>query len=111
MGDDSLILWLSPELALGYFIAVSVGMLGAIQAMAAASAREDLRWLPRRAALPLGLLIALAALLLFYRTFYALIFVPGPAGLELMLLFGAGTALALWLTRLLARSVKRGRQG
>lgn len=107
MGDDSIILWLSPQLALGYFVAVIVGMLGAIQAIAATVPRDDLRWLPRRVALPLGLAIAAATMLVFYRTLYRLIFVPGPAGLELMLLFGVGTALALWLTRLLSKTLKR----
>ncbi len=101
MGNDSLVLWLSAELALAYFVAVTVGMAGVLQAVAAWGGREDLRLLPPRAALPVGLGVAAAAATGFYLRYYELIFVPGPAGLELILLFGSGTALAVWLTRLL----------
>ncbi|MBA3532849.1 MAG: hypothetical protein H0T73_13065 [Ardenticatenales bacterium] len=99
MGNDSLVLWLSAELALAYFVAVIVGMLGMLQVIAAHWQRESLCWLPVRMAKPLGSLAMLGALAWFYLSYYPLIFVPGPAGLELMLLFGGGTAIAVWLTR------------
>ncbi len=57
--------------------------------------------------MPVGLLLAGGALAAFYLSFYRLIFVPGPAGLELILLFGGGTALAVWLSKLLHRLVQR----
>jgi hypothetical protein len=101
MGDDSLVLWLSAELALAYFVAVIVGMLGLLQVVAVQWQRESLRWLPVRLAKPLGSLAIIGALAWFYLGYYPLIFVPGPAGLELMILFGGGTALAVWLTRAL----------
>lgn len=107
MGNDALVLWLSPELALAYFVAVVVGMTGVLQAVAAQAGREELRWLPLSLALPLGLALTAGALAWFYLGYYRLIFVPGPAGLELMLLFGVGTALATWLSRALARLVRR----
>lgn len=108
MGNDSLVLWLSAELALGYFVAVAVGMLGLLQWVAVQ--RNDLRWLPVAWQRPVALLLIGAALLLFYVRFYDLIFVPGPAGLELILLFGAATALATWLTHALA-ALRRRRSG
>jgi hypothetical protein len=103
MGNDSLVLWLSADLALGYFLAVFVGMSGLLQVVAYRWGREDLRWLPSHLAQPLGGLLVLGALGSFYLRFYDLIFVPGPAGLELILLFAVATALAVWLTRLLHR--------
>lgn len=108
MGNEAVVLWLTPELALAYFVAVIVGMTGLLQLVAARWQRDDLRWLPSGMATPVGLALGVGALLLFYLTQYPLIFVPGPAGLELMLLFGAGTALATWLSRGLARLVGRG---
>jgi hypothetical protein len=101
MGNESFVLWLSAELALGYFIAVIVGMVGLLQVVAVQWRRDDLLWLPRPLARPLGLLAILGAGAWFYLRFYRLIFVPGPAGLELMVLFGGGSILAIWLTRLL----------
>ncbi|MDQ4074962.1 MAG: hypothetical protein M3220_01810 [Chloroflexota bacterium] len=101
MGNESIILWLSPELALGYFVAVVVGMVGLLQVVAVRWGREDLRWLPASLAPWLGLLLSAGAMAWFYFRFYELIFVPGPAGLELILLFGGGTALAVWITRIL----------
>lgn len=108
MGNDAVVLWLTPELALAYFLAVVVGMIGLLQLVAARWSRDDLRWLPPAMATPVGLALGIGALLVFYVSQYPLIFVPGPAGLELMLLFGAGTALATWLSRGLARLVGRG---
>lgn len=107
MGNDALVLWLSAELALGYFVAVVVGMVGLLQGVAVLWGRDDLRWLPRSLALPVGALVVVAAGAWFYLRFYRLIFVPGPAGLELMVLFGGGAALAVWLTRLLHRLARR----
>ncbi|MGB0389828.1 MAG: hypothetical protein ACPGWR_33825 [Ardenticatenaceae bacterium] len=101
MGNEAIVLWLSEELALAYFEAVVVGMMGVLQIVATYSQREQLRWLPRKGAVPIGVLMMSGALAWFYVSYYRLIFVPGPAGLELMLLFSSGTALAVWLTRLL----------
>lgn len=106
MGNDSILLWLSVEVALGYWIAVMVGMMGALQIVAGRGGRDDLRWLPPRLAVPVGIFLLFGAIGWFYPTFYRLIFVPGPAGLELMVLFGSGTMLAVWATRLLARVVR-----
>jgi hypothetical protein len=101
MGNDALVLWLSAELALGYFIAVVVGMVGLLQVVAAQWGRDDLRWLPRSIAPILGWAVVVGAWAWLYVRFYRLIFVPGPAGLELMVLFGGATAIAIWVTRLL----------
>lgn len=101
MGNEAVVLWLSAELALGYVIAVFVGMSGLLQLVAARWGRADLRWLPRAAARPVGAALIAAAMVWFYLRFYPLIFVPGPAGLELILLFGGGTVLAVWVARLL----------
>jgi len=101
MGNDAMVHWLSPELAWGYFLAVFVAMMGLLQVVAANWEREDLRWLPNSIATRLGLLTALSALTSFYLGYYELIFVPGPAGAELVILFSSGTLLALYLTRLL----------
>ena len=106
MGNDAIVLWLSEELALAYFIAVIIGMMGALQLVANHWQRDDLRWLPHHSALPVGIFMIIGALSTFYLRYYDLIFVPGPAGLELMLLFGGATALAVWLTRLLHWLVK-----
>lgn len=100
MGDDSILLWLSVEVAWGYFLAVTMGMMGALQWVAAT--RDELRWLPPRLLAPVGTLFILGAIAWFYTMHYPLIFVPGPAGLELMVLFGSGTIVAVWGTRLLA---------
>jgi len=109
MGDDSILLWLSVEVAWGYFVAVTVGMIGALQLVAARVKREDLRWVPPRIGIPVGTLLILGAIGWFYTTHYRLIFVPGPAGLELMVLFGSGTVVAVWATRLLAWAVRQRR--
>jgi hypothetical protein len=109
MGDDSILLWLSVEIALGYWVAVMVGMMGALQVVAVGAKRTDLQWLPVRIALPVGILLLGGAVGWFYTTFYRLIFVPGPAGLELMVLFGSGTAVAVWATRLLAWTIRQRR--
>jgi hypothetical protein len=109
MGDDSILLWLSVEVALSYWVAVMVGMMGALQVVAIGAKRVDLQWLPPRLAVPLGMLLIIGAVGWFYTTFYCLIFVPGPAGLELMVLFGSGTAVAVWVTRLLAWVVRQRR--
>ena len=105
MGNESLVLWLSAELAMGYFAAVFVGMVGLLQLVGAR--RDDLRWLPPRWRVPGGAALVVGALTFFYLPFYELIFVPGPAGLELMVLFGGATVLAIWLTRLLAALAQR----
>jgi hypothetical protein len=102
MGDDSILLWLSVEIAWGYFFAVTVGMVGALQLVARGGVREDLRWVPSRIGLFVGVLLILGTMGWFYTLHYRLIFVPGPAGLELMVLFGGGTMIAVWVTRLLA---------
>lgn len=101
MGNDALVLWLSPELALAYFVAVIVGMMGLMQALSVRWQRPEFRWLPRRVAEPVGLLLVVGALAWFYLRYYQLIFVPGPAGLELIVLFASGSAVAVWLSRLL----------
>lgn len=44
MGDDSVLLWLSFEVAWGYFIAVTFGVIGALQIVATQANRNDLRW-------------------------------------------------------------------
>lgn len=102
MGDDSILLWLSVEVAWGYFIAVTFGVLGALQIVATQTDRKDLRWVPPRTGALVGMLFISGAIAWFYTTHYRLIFVPGPAGLELMVLFGSGTIVAVWVTRLLA---------
>jgi hypothetical protein len=101
MGSDVLINWISPELALAYFLAVLAAMLGLLQIVATRGEREDLRWLPAGAAMPVGLLATAGAGAWLYTQYYDLIFVPGPAGTELVILFGGGTAVAVWLTRAL----------
>ena len=101
MGNEAIVLWLSKELALAYFGAVVVGMMGLLQLVATQWNREELRWLPANSALPIGSLMMVGALAWFYISYYRLIFVPGPAGLELMILFSGGSGLAVWLTRLL----------
>lgn len=107
MGNDALVLWLSPELALAYFAAVTVGVAGLLQLVATHGSRPDLAWLPPTAATPVGIALILVPSLLFYIGGYRLIYVPGPAGLELMLLYAGGAALAIWLTRALHRLVGR----
>lgn len=102
MGDDSILLWLSVEVAWGYFVAVTVGVIGALQIVATQANRENLRWLPPRMSTPVGTLFILGAIGWFYTLHYRLIFVPGPAGLELMVLFGSGTIVATWVTRFFA---------
>jgi hypothetical protein len=101
MGSNELVNWISPELALAYFIAVVIAMLGLLQIVAVHAGREDLRWLPAGMVMPVGVLVTVGAVAWLYTQYYDLIFVPGPAGLELVLLFGGGTALAVWLTRVL----------
>jgi hypothetical protein len=101
MGSDVLVNWISPELALAYFIAVVIAMLGLLQIVATHGERQDLRWLPAGAALPVGVLTTVGAAAWLYTQYYHLIFVPGPAGTELVILFGGGTAIAVWLTRAL----------
>ena len=101
MGNDAIVLWLSEELALAYFIAVIIGMMGALQLVAHYWQRDDLSWLPHNKVFPVSLLMIIGTISTFYIRYYDLIFVPGPAGLELMLLFSGATALAVWLTRLL----------
>lgn len=101
MGNDAIVLWLSQELALAYFIAVMIGMMGALQLVARYWQRDELRWLPHVSVLPVSSLMIVGAISTFYIRYYDLIFVPGPAGLELMLLFSGATALAVWLTRVL----------
>jgi hypothetical protein len=101
MGSDVLINWISPELALAYFIAVVIAMLGLLQIVATHGERQDLRWLPAGTALPVGVLTTVGATAWLYTQYYDLIFVPGPAGTELVILFGGGTAVAVWLTRAL----------
>lgn len=108
MGNDALVLWLSPELALAYLVTVVVGVAGVLQLIATHGARPDLAWLPPRAATPVGVGLILIPSLLFYLVGYRLIFVPGPAGLELMMLYAGGAVLAIWLTRLL-HHLARGR--
>ena len=101
MGNDAIVLWLSEELALAYFIAVIIGMMGALQLVARYWRRDDLSWLPHKRVFPVSLLMIIGAISTFYIRYYDLIFVPGPAGLELMLLFSGATAVAVWLTRVL----------
>lgn len=107
MGDDSILLWLSVEVAWGYFIAVTFGVMGALQIVAIQAKREDLRWLPPQMGALVGMLFISGAIGWFYAIHYRLIFVPGPAGLELMVLFGSGTIVAVWVTRLLAWAVRQ----
>jgi hypothetical protein len=76
-------------------------MGGMLQVAARLWRREDLRWLPRSLAVPVGVALTLGAGAWFYLSYYQLIFVPGPAGLELIVLFAAATALAVWGTRIL----------
>ena len=101
MGNDAIVLWLSEELASAYFIAVIISMMGALQLVARYWQRDDLSWLPHNVVLPISTLMIIGAISTFYIRYYELIFVPGPAGLELMLLFSGATALAVWLTRVL----------
>jgi hypothetical protein len=99
MGNDALLLWLSEEVAFAYWLTILISMVGALQLVALH--RADLRWLPRRLAPVVGVCLILGAVVWFYTTHYALIFVPGPAGLELMVLFGTGTMVAIWVTKIL----------
>ena len=110
MGDDSILLWLSVEVAWGYFIAVTFGVTGALQIVATHSKREEFRWLPPRMSTLVGTILILGAIGWFYTMHYRLIFVPGPAGLELMVLFGSGTVIATWVTRFLAWVRVRGKE-
>lgn len=112
MGNNSPILWLSPELARAYYLTVTVALLGLLQILALRWGHPDLRWLPPRWAAPVGVVMIISSVATYYHQFYSLIFVPGPAGLELMLLFGGASITALWLTRLLGAFVRHfGRGG
>lgn len=101
MGNEAIVLWLSAELAWAYFCTIFVSMLGLLQIVAVQYGQARLRWLPAPLARPLGVLAIVGAVATFYLRYYTLIFVPGPAGLELMLLFGGASAAAVWATRLL----------
>lgn len=97
--------WYSPDLAIAYYVWMSVAFLGVLQVAAALHRREDIAWIPdRRARLIVGLLIWSAAFGIFYVTQYRLIFVPGPASTEALVLLGAAGLTAILVTRVLSWS-------
>lgn len=103
MGHESLIDWISPEIALAYFVATTVALIGVLQIAGARWDRLELRWpRSRSAAVLLGLVLVLASAAAFYVGMERLIFVPGLAGAELMVLFAAATLLATIVVRLIA---------
>lgn len=108
MGHESFIDWISPEIALAYFLAVTVVLIGVLQLAAIRWDRPELRWLrSRRRGALFGLALIAAGTGAFYGGMQELIFVPGLAGAELFVLFGAGTVTAIIVVRLVAWALSR----
>lgn len=105
MGHEAFIDWIAPEIAVAYFIATTVALVGILQVAGVAWGRPELRLLPTRgASLALGTLLALGALAGFYLTMQRLILVPGLAGTELIILFTGAALLARLVTAVVARA-------
>lgn len=104
MGHESFIHWISPEIALAYSLATTVILVGVLQVAGARWDRPDLRWFRSRVASGLfGAVLIVTASAAFYLGMKRLIFVPGLAGTELIVIFAAATLVATLLVRLVAR--------
>jgi hypothetical protein len=105
--------FVSTELSLCYLLFAFLSALGALQAVAARYRIDGLAFVdnsdhPWRGYV-LGAALALAGALIFFVTQWAMIFMPGPAGAELTILFGAAALAALLATFLLASLTRRRR--
>ncbi|MCZ7572851.1 MAG: hypothetical protein M5U01_30220 [Ardenticatenaceae bacterium] len=106
MGHESFINWISPEIALAYFLAATVVLIGVLQIAGARWDRPELRWSRSRGASAfLGTGLILIATAAFYVGMRRLIFVPGLAGTELIAIFGVAALLATILVRVVARQL------
>lgn len=92
--------WYSVELAVNYYLWATVAFLGVLQTAAAHFQRPALAIIPQHTiGRVVGLLVWSGALISFYVTQYRLLFVPGPATTEALVILVTSALSALALTR------------
>lgn len=96
--------WYSVELAIAYYVWSTVAFLGVLQASAAWYDRSELAFSSNRViGLVAGLVTWSAGVVGFYVTQYELIFVPGPATTEALVVLVTAALTAIMTTRGLVR--------
>src|SRR5689334_4094286 len=102
----------NPDVAGAYFVCALAACLGTLQIIAARYGYIGLAWLRPRwqplGGIALGLAFIIGGSAIFFTRYSAGIFRPGPAGLELFILFGGAFVLALPLTLVGATLIQAG---
>lgn len=97
--------FVEPRVAIHYFLLVLVGFVGVLQIVAARYRRRSLALVPLERGPWVGAMLGSLLILGAFAWFVAAtpeMLRPGPAGAELVLLFGAAALLAVLICRLAA---------
>jgi hypothetical protein len=100
-----------PGMAFSYFVCCTVAAFGVIQATATRSGNNLLSWWPRQrgpVGAVIGVVLTAGSLWWFMTSYRHLIYRPGLAGAELVVIFATASGMALTLSRLGTSLTRRG---